>query len=176
MPPLYEADLLYMPITVPGSNRGGQAPAALAGRADPLRARGRAGVRQGGPRRDALDPAPLSMFETIVRLKPRKTSGAKGMTIERITAELSEKVASPGVQGAWTMPIKARIDMLSTGIRTPIGVKVFGKDLATISRSTTSSSGSCAKCLAPAASTPSASSAGSSSTSRPTAKPSPATG
>jgi Cu(I)/Ag(I) efflux system membrane protein CusA/SilA len=79
----------------------------------------------------ALDPAPLSMFETVVRLKPRE-QWRPGMTIEKITAELDEKTKVPGVQSAWTMPIKARIDMLSTGIRTPIGVKVFGAKLEEI--------------------------------------------
>jgi copper/silver efflux system protein len=79
----------------------------------------------------ALDPAPLSMFETIVHLKPRD-QWRKGITLERIVAELDDRTKLPGVQGAWTMPIKARIDMLSTGIRTPIGVKVFGPDLRVI--------------------------------------------
>ena len=90
-------------------------------------ARGRARVRQGRPRRDARSiPAPLSMFETIVHLKPRE-QWRPGMTQEKLVAELERRRSScPGVQGAWTMPIKARIDMLSTGIRTPIGVKVFG--------------------------------------------------
>src|SRR5262249_2420088 len=78
-----------------------------------------------------MPPAPLSMFETIVHLKPREQWRA-GMTVEKIVAELEAKTATPGVQGAWTMPIKARIDMLATGIRTPIGVKVFGPDLEVI--------------------------------------------
>ena len=81
----------------------------------------------------SLDPAPLSMFETIVHLKPQE-QWRKGLTLERLVAELDEKTQLPGVQGAWTMPIKARIDMLSTGIRTPIGIKVFGPDLETITR------------------------------------------
>jgi Cu(I)/Ag(I) efflux system membrane protein CusA/SilA len=81
----------------------------------------------------ALDPAPLSMFETIVRLKPR-ADWRPGMTLEKIIAELDEKTKTPGMQGAWTMPIKARVDMLSTGIRTPVGVKVFGPDLEGITK------------------------------------------
>jgi Cu(I)/Ag(I) efflux system membrane protein CusA/SilA len=133
MPPLFEGDLLFMPITVP-SIPIEQARTLL--RWQDAQIRSVPEVEQvfgkAGRAESALDPAPLSMFETVVRLKPRK-QWRKGMTIERITAELSEKVASPGIQGSWTMPIKARIDMLSTGIRTPIGVKVFGKDLATIS-------------------------------------------
>src|SRR5437773_6750048 len=68
------------------------------------------------------------MFETIVKLKPRE-SWRPGMTFEKLVAELEHRVSLPGIQGAWTMPIKARIDMLSTGIRTPIGIKVFGPDL-----------------------------------------------
>src|SRR5262249_50614706 len=79
----------------------------------------------------SLDPAPLSMFETIVHLKPREQWRA-GVTAEKIVAELEAKTATPGVQGAWTMAIKARIDMLATGIRTPIGVKLFGPDLEVI--------------------------------------------
>ena len=81
----------------------------------------------------SLDPAPLSMFETIVHLKP-KAQWRSGVTQESIVAELERRVGLPGLQGAWTMPIKARIDMLSTGIRTPIGIKVFGKDLGEISK------------------------------------------
>ena len=134
MPPLYEGDLLFMPITMPGipveearkwlvwqDARIREVPEVLsvfgkAGRAD-----------------TALDPAPLSMFETLVRLKPRK-EWRPGMTTEKIVAELDARTRLPGVQSAWTMPIKARIDMLSTGIRTPIGVKVVGPDLHVIAR------------------------------------------
>jgi hypothetical protein len=73
------------------------------------------------------------MFETIVHLRPR-AEWRPGMTVEKLVAELDAKTALPGVQGAWTMPIKARIDMLSTGIRTPIGIKVFGPDLRVITQ------------------------------------------
>ncbi|MBM4777963.1 MAG: efflux RND transporter permease subunit [Archangiaceae bacterium] len=133
MPPLYEGDLLFMPITVP-SIPVEQARTLLRWQDAQIRTVPEVDlvVGKAGRAESALDPAPLSMFETVVRLKPRD-QWRKGMTIERITEELSGKVTSPGIQGSWTMPIKARIDMLSTGIRTPIGVKVFGKDLATIS-------------------------------------------
>ena len=134
MPPLYEEDLLYMPITVPGI------PVSEAKRLlqwqdgqirqfpEVERVFGKAGRAE-----TSLDPAPLSMFETIVHLKPQ-SQWRKGMTLEKIVAALDERTKLPGVQGAWTMPIKARIDMLSTGIRTPIGVKVFGADLEVISK------------------------------------------
>jgi len=69
------------------------------------------------------------MFETIVNLKP-KDAWRPGVTLESLTAEMDKALQFPGVSNAWTMPIKARIDMLSTGIRTPVGVKVIGKDLA----------------------------------------------
>ena len=129
MPPLYEGDLLYMPITVPSM------PIEEARRLltfqdaqikqvpEVERVFGKAGRAE-----TALDPAPLSMFETVVKLKPPE-EWRKGVTVEKLTAELEAKVQMPGIQGAWTMPIKARIDMLSTGIRTPIGIKVFGPDL-----------------------------------------------
>ena len=132
MPPLYEEDLLYMPITVPGISVA-EARRLLQWQDAQIRqvpevdrVFGKAGRAE-----TALDPAPLSMFETIVHLRPQD-KWRKGMTLARIIAELDERTKLPGVQGAWTMPIKARIDMLSTGIRTPIGVKVFGPDLRVI--------------------------------------------
>ena len=79
----------------------------------------------------ATDPAPLEMFETVINLKP-ESEWRPGMTIDKLIAEMDQAVQMPGVSNAWTMPIKARIDMLSTGIRTPIGIKVFGKDLGEI--------------------------------------------
>lgn len=134
MPPLEEGDLLYMPITVPGL---------------PIEEARRFLIWQDGKMREvpevhrvfgktgraesALDPAPLSMFETVVQLKPR-SEWREGMTLQKIIAELEQRVALPGIQGAWTMPIKARVDMLATGIRTPIGVKVIGPDLEEITR------------------------------------------
>ena len=81
----------------------------------------------------ATDPAPLEMFETVINLKP-ESEWRPGMTIDKLIAEMDQAVQMPGVSNAWTMPIKARIDMLSTGIRTPIGIKVFGKDLGEIEK------------------------------------------
>ncbi len=132
MPPLYEEDLLYMPITVPGisveeAKRLLQWQDAQIKRVPEVeRVFGKAGRAE-----TSLDPAPLSMFETVVHLKPRE-EWRPGMKVEDIIAELERVTKTPGVQGAWTMPIKARIDMLSTGIRTPIGIKVFGPDLQVI--------------------------------------------
>jgi len=77
----------------------------------------------------ATDPAPLEMFETVINLKPER-EWRSGMTMDTLIAELDQALQIPGVSNAWTMPIKARTDMLSTGIRTPIGIKVFGNDLA----------------------------------------------
>jgi copper/silver efflux system protein len=129
MPPLYEGDLLYMPITVPSisiqeARRLLQwQDAEIKKVPEVARVFGKTGRAE-----TSLDPAPLSMFETTVHLKPKEQWRA-GMTQEKLIAELV-----PGLQGAWTMPIKARIDMLSTGIRTPIGIKVFGSDLHVISQ------------------------------------------
>jgi Cu(I)/Ag(I) efflux system membrane protein CusA/SilA len=134
MPPLYEEDLLYMPITVPGISIA-EAKRLLTWQDQQIksvpevaRVFGKAGRAD-----SALDPAPLSMFETVVHLKPR-SEWRPGMTVEKLVAELDAKTRLPGIQGAWTMPIKARIDMLSTGIRTPIGIKVFGPDLGGITQ------------------------------------------
>ena len=133
MPPLFEEDLLYMPITVPGISVA-EAKRILQWQDQQIRAVPEVeGVfGKAGRAETSLDPAPLSMFETIVRLKPQE-QWRKGMTVERLIADLDSRTKLPGVQGAWTMPIKARIDMLSTGIRTPIGIKVFGPDLEVIS-------------------------------------------
>ncbi|HEX7603155.1 MAG TPA: efflux RND transporter permease subunit, partial [Polyangiaceae bacterium] len=134
MPPLYEEDLLYMPITVPGISIA-EAKELLTWQDQQIRSVPEVEMVFGkaGRAETSLDPAPLSMFETIVRLRSQD-QWRKGVTLEQLVAELDEKTKMPGVQGAWTMPIKARIDMLSTGIRTPIGVKVFGPDLATIAK------------------------------------------
>jgi Cu(I)/Ag(I) efflux system membrane protein CusA/SilA len=134
MPPLYEGDLLYMPISVPGvsiqeaSRLVQWMDAEIARVPEVERVFGKTGRAE-----TSLDPAPLSMYEIVVHLKP-KEQWRPGVTQESLIAELERRVTLPGVQGAWTMPIKARIDMLSTGIRTPIGIKVFGKDLAEITK------------------------------------------
>lgn len=132
MPPLNEGAILYMPTTLPGISIA-QA-SALLQRQDQLlkqfpeveRVLGKAGRAE-----TATDPAPLSMMETTVVLKP-KTEWRKGLTYDDLVNQMNEKLTLPGQTNAWTMPIKNRIDMLTTGIRTPVGVKVFGPDLKTI--------------------------------------------
>jgi Cu(I)/Ag(I) efflux system membrane protein CusA/SilA len=129
MPTLNEGTILYMPTTLPGLSitKAGELlqtqdkiiksfpeVESVAGKA------GRAGT--------ATDPAPTEMFETIVNLKP-ESDWRPGMTTDKLIAEMDRALQMPGVSNAWTMPLRARIDMLSTGIRTPIGIKVFGKDL-----------------------------------------------
>jgi Cu(I)/Ag(I) efflux system membrane protein CusA/SilA len=134
MPSLNEGTLMYMPTTLPGISvtkagellqmqdriiRSFPEVASVYGKA------GRAAT--------ATDPAPSEMFETIVNLKPKEEWRA-GLTVDGLIAEMDKALQFPGVSNAWTMPIKARIDMLSTGIRTPIGVKVIGTDLVEIDR------------------------------------------
>jgi len=130
MPALDEGTLMFMPVTLPGIS--------VTKAAEIIQAQDR--IIKGFPEVEsvfgkagraltATDPAPLEMFETIVNLKP-KDQWRPGMTKERLVEELDAALAMPGVTNAWTMPIKARIDMLSTGIRTPVGIKVFGGDLA----------------------------------------------
>jgi len=80
----------------------------------------------------ATDPAPLSMIETTIMLKPEE-EWRPGMTIERLVEELDQAIKFPGLTNAWTMPIKTRIDMLSTGIKTPVGIKLMGPDLQVLS-------------------------------------------
>ena len=132
MPPLEEGSVLFMPITLPGlSIEEAKKLLEVQDRAlkrlpEVERVFGKAGRAE-----TATDPAPLSMIETVITLKPRR-QWRPGMTKERLLAEMEAAVHFPGLQNAWTMPIKARVDMLTTGIRTPIGIKVFGKDLQQI--------------------------------------------
>ncbi|MGN7439380.1 MAG: efflux RND transporter permease subunit [Alcanivorax sp.] len=134
MPPLYEGGLLYMPMTLPGvspakareilqvTNRQlMQAPEiehvfGKAGRAD-----------------TATDPAPLAMIETWIELKPRD-QWREGMTPQKLIADLNKRVGLPGMMDSWGYPIKIRLDMLTTGIRTPVGIKIAGSDLQEIDR------------------------------------------
>jgi Cu(I)/Ag(I) efflux system membrane protein CusA/SilA len=161
MPPLNEGDMLYMPTTFPNisieeAKRYLQVQdRVIRGFPEVERVFGKAGRSE-----TATDPAPLSMVETVVKLKPRDQwrmlpakrwySGwapewvrpllrplwpdARRITWDELTAEMNRALHLPGWTNAWTMPIKARMDMLSTGVRTPIGVKVFGADLDTIER------------------------------------------
>jgi Cu(I)/Ag(I) efflux system membrane protein CusA/SilA len=130
MPNLNEGTLLYMPTTLPGIS--------VTKAAELMQTQDRI-IRtfpevesvfgKAGRAATATDPAPSEMFETLVNLKP-KAQWRPGVTVESLTAEMDKALQFPGVSNAWTMPIKARIDMLSTGIRTPVGVKVIGTDLA----------------------------------------------
>ena len=148
MPPLYEGDLLYMPTTFPGIS--------------PTKAReilqitdriiksfpevaevfGKAGRAE-----TATDPAPMDMIETTIRLKPEaewpavdikdddgKVIAHRQRTPDELTDAMNDVVQIPGLNNAWTMPIRTRIDMLSTGIKTPVGIKIAGPDLATLER------------------------------------------
>jgi len=130
MPTLNEGSLLYMPASLPGMSitkaaevlqtqnkiiKGFPEVASVYGKA------GRANT--------ATDPAPTEMFETVINLKP-EAEWRPGMTLDKLIEEMDQALQFPGIANSWTMPIKARIDMLSTGIRTPIGIKVFGTNLA----------------------------------------------
>ena len=132
MPPLKEGSLLFMPTTVPGVSIA-QAREIMRYQDSVLASFPEVQTVLGkvGRARTATDPAPLDMFETTITLKP-KDEWRPGMTHERLVREMDEVVQLPGVTNAWTMPIKGRIDMLATGVRTAVGVKIFGPDLDTL--------------------------------------------
>ncbi|MDX1623826.1 MAG: CusA/CzcA family heavy metal efflux RND transporter [Gemmatimonadota bacterium] len=134
MPPLNEGSILYMPTTLPGIPVS-RASAALQRQDSILAAIPEVETVFGkaGRANTATDPAGLDMFETTITLRPEE-EWRDGMTMERLIDEMDEKVAFPGITNSWTMPIKGRIDMLATGIRTPVGIKVFGEDLAELER------------------------------------------
>jgi len=134
MPTLNEGTLLFMPLTLPGL------PPTKA--AELLQTQDRiiksfpeveSVLGKAGRALTATDPAPLEMSETLVNLKP-ESAWRPGMTVDKLIAEMDQALQIPGVSNSWTMPIKNRIDMLATGIRTPIGIKLFGKDLAEMER------------------------------------------
>jgi Cu(I)/Ag(I) efflux system membrane protein CusA/SilA len=132
MPPLQEGSILFMPTTLPGVSIG-QAreilrwqDSVLATVPEVANVLGKAGRAE-----TATDPAPLDMFETTITLRPRR-DWRPGMTYDRLVSEMDSLVRLPGVTNAWTMPITGRIDMLATGVRTPVGVKIFGPDLDTL--------------------------------------------
>jgi Cu(I)/Ag(I) efflux system membrane protein CusA/SilA len=129
MPNLNEGTLFYMPTTLPGIS--------VTKAAELLQTQNKiiksfpeveSVWGKAGRASTATDPAPTEMIETVINLKP-EDEWRSGTTIDTLIAEMDKSLQFPGVSNAWTMPIKARIDMLSTGIRTPVGVKVFGKDL-----------------------------------------------
>jgi Cu(I)/Ag(I) efflux system membrane protein CusA/SilA len=132
MPPLYEGTILYMPITLPGASiQTAQQILAMQDKLIKQVPEVESVFGKAGRALSATDPAPPEMIETVINLKP-EDKWRPGMTPETIEAELDKLVRLPGVANAWTMPIKARTDMLSTGIRTPVGIKIFGPKLDTI--------------------------------------------
>ncbi|EGV20440.1 efflux RND transporter permease subunit [Thiocapsa marina] len=134
MPELDEGDLMYMPTTLPGISIGKagellrQTDRLIASLPEVERVFGKVGRAE-----TATDPAPLTMIETLIQFKPRE-EWREGMTLDGLIAELDALVDIPGLANAWVMPIKTRIDMLATGIKTPLGVKISGPDLAEIER------------------------------------------
>lgn len=134
MPTLNEGTLFYMPAALPGMSvtEAGRL-LATTNRIIKTFPEVESVYGKAGRALSATDPAPLEMFETVVNLKPQ-AEWRPGMTTDKLIAEMDSALKFPGVANSWTMPIKARLDMLSTGIRTPIGVKVFGKDLDTIEK------------------------------------------
>lgn len=133
MPPLNEGDLLYMPTTDPGISITKakeilqQTDKIIQSFPEVEHVTGKAGRAE-----TPTDPAPLSMFETTIMLKPEH-KWREGMTLDSLIGELDNAINFPGLTNAWTMPIKARIDMLSTGIKTPVGVKIMGPNLTVLS-------------------------------------------
>jgi len=134
MPPLYEGTLFYMPVTVP--------PPSISVVAELLQLQDKLLMEipevasvfgKAGRAETATDPAPLEMFETVVNLKP-ESEWRKGMDVEKLKNEMNDALSIPGVANSFTMPIKARIDMLSTGIRTPVGIKVLGPKIEEIEK------------------------------------------
>lgn len=134
MPPLNEGTILFMPTTLPGIS--------VAKASQTLRVQDSILVTfpevasvfgKAGRASTATDPAPLSMFETTIVLKD-ESEWREGMTYERLVDEMDDELRMAGVTNSWTMPIKGRIDMLATGIRTPVGVKIFGPDLNELER------------------------------------------
>ena len=134
MPPMNEGTLLYMPTAPPGISET-EAASVLQLMDRRLREVPEVKTVFGkiGRARTATDPAPLSMVETVVTLKP-ESEWRPGMTWEKLVQEMDEKVRFPGMPNLWWMPIQTRNEMLATGVRSAVGVKVFGPDLATIER------------------------------------------
>jgi Cu(I)/Ag(I) efflux system membrane protein CusA/SilA len=134
MPPLYEGTLFYMPVTMPGASVSEVSKLLqmqdkiLKNIPEVAQVFGKAGRAE-----TATDPAPLEMFETVINLKP-ESEWRQGITVEKLKDEMNDALSIPGVANSFTMPIKARIDMLATGIRTPVGIKILGPDLEEIEK------------------------------------------
>ncbi|HEY7242215.1 MAG TPA: efflux RND transporter permease subunit [Burkholderiales bacterium] len=137
LPPLYEGDLLYMPSALPGLSAGKaaeilqQTNRLIATVPEVKSVHGKVGRAD-----SATDPAPLEMIETVVQLKPR-SEWRPGMTPDKLVEELDQRVRLPGLANIWIPPIRNRIDMLATGIKSPLGIKVSGNDLGDIERMAT---------------------------------------
>jgi Cu(I)/Ag(I) efflux system membrane protein CusA/SilA len=134
MPPLYEGTLFYMPVTAPA--------ASITVATDLLQMQDKILMKipevaqvfgKAGRAETPTDPAPLEMFETIINLKP-EAKWRPGMTVEKLKDEMNDALSIPGVANSFTMPIKARTDMLATGIRTPVGIKVLGPKIEEVER------------------------------------------
>ncbi|MFN9031154.1 MAG: efflux RND transporter permease subunit [Betaproteobacteria bacterium] len=134
MPTLNEGSIFYMPTSLPGMS--------VTKAAELLQVQNKiiksfpevaSVIGKAGRAATATDPAPLEMFETVINLKP-ESEWRPGMTIDKLIAEMDKALQFPGVANSWTMPIRARIDMLSTGIRTPVGIKVFGSSLEEVEK------------------------------------------
>jgi Cu(I)/Ag(I) efflux system membrane protein CusA/SilA len=132
MPPLNEGTLLFMPSTLPGISIT-EAQALLQKQDKILKSfpEVESVFGKAGSSESPTDPAPMEMMETLVSLKP-ESQWPKGMTSEKLVDQMDRAVKIAGVSNAWTMPIKGRTDMLTSGIRTPVGIKIFGPDLAEI--------------------------------------------
>ena len=134
MPPLYEGELLYMPTTLPGVSSTkirevlGQTNRVIAAVPEVESVFGKAGRAD-----TATDPAPLTMIESWIRLKPQ-SEWREGMTPERLVEDLNDRLRMPGLVNSWGYPINIRMDMVSTGVRTPVGVKITGDDLGELER------------------------------------------
>ncbi|HNG88310.1 efflux RND transporter permease subunit [Accumulibacter sp.] len=134
MPPLDEGDLLYMPTTLPGIGPGKaaellqQTDRIIKSFPEVARVFGKVGRAE-----SATDPAPLEMIETTIQFRPR-TEWRPGMTLDKLIAEMDAATTLPGLSNVWVQPIRNRIDMLATGIKSPVGIKVAGADLAEIDR------------------------------------------
>jgi len=132
IPPLYEGDLLYMPTTLPGISIAKakelliQTDSIIASFPEVAHVFGKAGRAE-----TATDPAPLTMLETTIMLKP-ESEWRQGMTPDKLIDSMDRSIQFPGLTNSWTMPIRTRIDMLSTGIKTPVGIKILGPSLDTL--------------------------------------------
>jgi Cu(I)/Ag(I) efflux system membrane protein CusA/SilA len=132
MPDLNEGDIMYMPTTFPGISTG-KAQELLQQTNKLIRSvpEVKSAFGKIGRAETATDPAPLNMIETVIQLKP-ESEWREGVDITQIRRELDERLQIPGLTNAWVWPIKARIDMLATGIKTPVGIKIAGPDLGVI--------------------------------------------